>query len=377
MRLTKFRLANWQRRLSLVLVGLVVALGLTGLPVTAQTETQSPFCVATEDPISDSVQGRSYGDPHINTFDQLHYSFQTIGEYILSQSADKNFEVQARQGRVGNQNNLSLNTAVALGVCGHRVGIYVQDAPDGRTPLWIDGIPTPLEETAIPLPGGGEVQQQGSDYAVIWPSGDQVLIHPISVSGDTFLNIMPTLSPDHAGDVTGLLGNFNGDPDDDLMSRDGSVIPAQSTYSIATNALDSILPSVIPVRQIEDAYFEDLYRQFGDSWRVTQVESLFDYASGQSTASFTDRNFPSQFFTLNAVAPAQIEAAVTTCQEAGVDEALMDGCVFDVAATGETSFADAAVNAVANVVVREIRDRIVDEVQDEIRDAIPLPRLPF
>jgi hypothetical protein len=77
--------------------------------------------------------------------------------------------------------------------------------------------------------------------------------------------------------------------------------------------------------------------------------------------------------TLNGVAPARIDAALTTCQEAGVDEALLDGCVFDVAATGDNSFANAAANAIANAVVQELTDRVIDEVLDNL----PIPRFPF
>lgn len=68
-----------------------------------------------------------------------------------------------------------------------------------------------------------------------------------------------------------------------------------------------------------------------------------------------------------------LEKAVDTCEEAGVDEAQMDGCIFDVAATGEPSFANAALSAVGEVVVQEATDRLLDEV----RDTIPIPGLPF
>ncbi|MEM1310544.1 MAG: VWD domain-containing protein, partial [Cyanobacteria bacterium P01_H01_bin.153] len=260
---------NYLRRLGWLLAGWVVVVGLSSLPAIAQTDSPSSFCISNSEALTDSVQGRSYGDPHINTYDRFHYSFQTLGEYILTRSADGNFEVQARQNRVVGRDNLSLNTAVAMNVCGDRVALYLQDLPDGNsTPLRLEGLPTPFEADAVPLPSGGEVQQLGSgDYAIIWPSGDQVLIHSIQVGGNTFYNIMPTLSRRHAQTMSGLLGNFNGNPDDDLMSRDGTVIPARSTYSVATNALDSILPAAIPVRNLEDAYFDDLYRQFGDSWR--------------------------------------------------------------------------------------------------------------
>jgi hypothetical protein len=253
------------------------------------------------------------------------------------------------------------------------VGIYIQNAPDGRSPLWIDGVPAPRTGDALPLPAGGEVQFIGEDYAIIWPSGDQVRVHPISVGGDDFINIMVTLDRSKIRLVSGLLGNFNGNPDDDLMSRGGSVLPAQSTYSVATDTLAGILPAVIPVRRVEDAYFDNLYRQFGDSWRVRVNESLFDYGPGQSTATFSDPNFPREVFTLNAVPPADIEEAVATCEEAGVEADQMDGCVFDVAATGEPNFANAALSAVGEVVVQELTDRLLDEV----RDVVPIPRFPF
>ena len=362
------------RWVGLMLAGFFTAVSLSLSPVSAQTNTEDAFCTARSEPIANPIQGRSYGDPHINTYDGLHYSFQTVGEFILTQSRTASFEVQARQKPVTSLNNVSLNSAVAMQVCGHRVVIYAQDIPDGGSaPVWVDGIPTPVPD-AIPLSGGGEVQKVNDrEYAVIWPSGDQVLTHFISVGGDRFLNLMPTLSRAHAGNLVGLLGNFNGSADDDLMSRDGTLVPAESSYSVATNALDRVLPAVIPVREVEDAYFDSLYRQFGDSWRISQAESLFDYGPNQSTETFTDRAFPREFVTLNAVAPAQVQSALETCRNAGVEEALLDGCVFDVATTGQSDFATAAANAIADAVVQELTDRLIDEVLD----AVPVPRFPF
>ena len=248
---------------------------------------EGEFCEINTDTVDDARQGRSYGDPHINTYDGFHYSFQTLGEYILSKSEDGSFEVQTRQERVRERNNLSLNTAVAMNVCGDRVAIYVDG--DDDTTLWVNGSPLEMADSAIALEGNGEVQRQGSgDYGIIWPSGDQIRVRSITVAGDRFLNIMPLIRKEHRREMMGLLGNYNKDPDDDLMGRDGTVVPAKSTYSVATNVLDRALPSVIPVSRLEDAYFDNLYRQFGDSWRVRQGESLFDYLPGQSTATFTN-----------------------------------------------------------------------------------------
>ena len=362
------------RWFGLVLIGFFATVNLSLSPVSAQVDTEEAFCLAQSESFSDPVQGRSYGDPHINTYDGLHYSFQMVGEFILTKTQTGGLEVQARQKPVASLNNVSLNSAVAMRVCGHRVAIYAQDIPDGgATVVWLDGVPTNVSDVTA-LPGGGEVQKiSDHEYAVIWPSGDQVITHFITIGNERFLNIMPTLNRDHAGTLIGLLGNFNNNSSDDLMSRDGSVIPPESSYSLATNALGRVLPAAIPVREVEDAYFDNLYRQFGDSWRISQAESLFDYGFNQSTETFTDRGFPREFVTLNAVAPAQIEAALNTCRDAGVEEALMDGCVFDVAATGQPDFATAATNAIANAVVQQLTDRIIDEVID----AVPVPRFPF
>lgn len=361
-----------RRCFGLFLAGLLAGLMITTQPAAAQTS----FCETRSVP-SDVVQGRSYGDPHINTFDGFHYAFQTVGEFILTHSNDRNFEVQARQAQVPNRNSLSLNTAVAMRVCDHRVGMYIQDSPDGRSLMWVDGQPIEFEDNGVALPNGGEIQRQNdSNYTVIWPSGDQVALKLITVSGSRFINIMPIVSRDRRNTLAGLLGNFNGNPDDDLASRSGNVLPARSTYSIATNALNRALPAAIPVYELETAYFEQLYQQFGDSWRVTQAESLFDYPAGLTTASFTNRGFPNQYLTLNGVSDRDLETAIEDCEAAGVPDDQMDGCVFDVAATGNSSFANAAVNAVANVVV----DRVTDRILDEVNEAIPLPggfSLPF
>ena len=364
----------FKRCLGLSLAGLAGSASWMSQPVNAQTVDS--FC-ETQEVSTNVAQGRSYGDPHINTFDGFHYGFQTVGEFILTHSGDRTFEVQTRQAGVPDRSNLSLNTAVAMRVCDQRVGFYVQDTPDGSTSqVWVDGQAVDIDG-AFALENGGEIQRQDDrHYTVIWPSGDQVAIKEITVSGARFLNIMPTVSRDRMNQMAGLLGNFNGNPDDDLTSRDGTTLPARSTYSIASNTLSRALPSAIPVYELETAYFEQLNQQFGDSWRINQAESLFDYPAGMTTASFTNRNFPEQFLTLNGVSDEDLESAIAQCEAAGVSEDMMDGCVFDVAATGNTGFANAALNAVTDVVI----DRATDRVINEIERNIPLPggfSLPF
>lgn len=355
--------------------------------------TSDPDCDEPEDPFGsgdtggagawggggDRARGTSYGDPHIITYDGYRYSFQTVGEFLLTRSVDGRFEVQARQQQVPGR-QLSMNTAVALGVNGHRVAIYAQNAPDGRSPLWIDGVPMALGNSSLPLPGGGTVQRRDNHYTVTWPGGEVVRIAGVEMGGALFFSITPDV-PRRPGQYLGLLGDLNRNPDDDLRIRDGGVVPTKDAYAPVTQLVSGLIPSPIPLSTVENAFFQQLYRQFGDSWRISQGESLFDYGPGQSTETFTDRAFPSQFPTLMGVAPAQIQEATRLCEAAEVDDWFMEGCVFDVAATGQPSFAQGAVSAIADALITEIQDRIVDEIEDEVRQNIPIPlpipRFPF
>jgi hypothetical protein len=263
---------------------------------------------------------------------------------------------------------------VAVRVGGHRLAIYAQDSPDGSSPLWLDGNPFAVAEGSTPLPGGGLVLQVGDRYQITWPTGETLQVSQTPTGGAAFLTLSPDV-PRQSGAYQGLLGNVNRNPDDDLQIRGGSVIPPQDAYAPVAQLVQGLIPVPVPLSQVQTAFFQQLYRQFGDSWRVTASESLFDYAPGQSTETFTRRDFPSQFPTLLGVAPAQIQDATRLCQEAGVNEWMIEGCVFDVAATGQSDFVQGAVNAIATTLLDQVQDRIEDEIRRQV--PFPLPRLPF
>ncbi|WP_052050848.1 VWD domain-containing protein [Leptolyngbya sp. KIOST-1] len=321
----------------------------------------------------DRARGTSYGDPHIITYDGYRYSFQTVGEFWLTAATDGHFQVQARQQPIPGR-PLSMNTAVAMRVGGHRLAIYAQHAPDGQSPLWLDGTPLTLGNGPALLPGGGTVLRAGDRYQVLWPTGETLQVAQTTMGGAAFLTLTPEV-PRRAGAYYGLLGNLNRDPSDDLQIRGGGAIPVQDTYAPVARLVQGLIPAPVPLSQVQTAFFEQLYRQFGDSWRVSASESLFDYAPGQSTETFTQRNFPSQFPSLLGVAPAQIQAATRQCQQAGVNEWMLEGCVFDVAATGQSDFVQSAVNAIATTLVDQVQDRLEDEIRRRL--PFPLPRLPF
>src|SRR5205807_2643137 len=73
---------------------------------------------------------------------------------------------------------------------------------------------------------------------------------------------------------------------------------------------------------------------------VTDQSTLFDYDPGKSTASYTDKNFPTdaEDHALASFPPDAQQAANEACA-AVTDPELQPECVFDVAATGDSGFA--------------------------------------
>jgi uncharacterized membrane protein YgcG len=323
----------------------------------------------------DRKQGRSYGDPHLISFDDFRYSFQTVGEFILAQSADGKFIVQTRQGRVPNQ-QLSLNTAVAIQTGDDRISLYSQDFPDSdQTSIWINNQPTQLKEGTFELPGGGVVQRNDQDYVVQAKTGELVTVRHTSQGDRAFMNV--TVDVPNSREYMGLLGNKDGNPTNDLITRQGRVIPTESSYGKITQALGNLLPIPVPVSTLEQAFLAKLHRDFGDSWRISQAESLFNYASGKTTDSFSDRNFPSQYSTISSLMPKQIQAAEQVCRQAGVTDVTLEGCILDVGLTGQSEFASAAVGVLEKLVLNKVQSRLQQELQNRI--PIPTPRicLPF
>ncbi|MBD2152794.1 VWD domain-containing protein [Pseudanabaena sp. FACHB-1277] len=313
--------------------------------------------------------GSSYGDPHIVTFDGYRYSFQTVGEFTLVKSTDRNFEVQVRQSPVPGA-QLSLNSAVAIKSGNSRIAIYGQSLPDSdtSTPIRVDGRPYPVKGGT--LPNGTIIAQQGQgSYIIQTTSGEVVSVRKTSRNNLSYMDVNPSI-PDVAGRYLGLLGNSNGNPKDDLQTRSGQVIETQSTYGQIAQTASSIIPGVGRiaglVSKVENIVFDQLYKEFGNSWRISQADSLFDYKAGQNTDTFTDRGFPSSYRTLAMLSPAQVQAATAACQQANVNPEQLEGCIFDVGFTGDSGFAETASQAL----------EIVNTINQLVPNAIPLPKLP-
>ncbi|NES17956.1 MAG: hypothetical protein F6K41_03295 [Symploca sp. SIO3E6] len=255
----------------------------------------------------EGVSGRIFGDPHLLTFDRRRLSFQAVGEFIQAQTLDDQFEVQGRYKQAGE--NASLVNAVAIKLGQDRVGFYAGQ----NSQLRINGKLTTVEDNLLVLPGGGQIYRDNGTYVVVSPNGEGVKVQEVS-AGDGSLIVEVVMPETQRGQVKGLLGNFNGDSSDDIQTRTGEVLPKNPNY-------------------------EQLYKEFGNSWRIHHRESLFDYAPGETTATFTNSSFPAKIVRTNDFSSNARAAAERTCQAAGVTEPeLLEACIFDILVTRDNRF---------------------------------------
>ena len=284
--------------------------------------------------------GADNGDPHVHTVDGKHYDFQAVGEFTLLRDRE-GMELQARHWPVETANPItdsysglttciSVNTAISARVGAHRIAY--QPAREGSWfQFYLDGKPAQLpfrgidlgahRVTAFATAGGGtglRIDYAHSPVVTITPyfwSSHNIWILNVSVSQT--------------------------DADEGLMGR----IPRQTWLPVLPGGA-TVGPKPT---SLHDRYVA-LYKTFANAWRVTDQTSLFVYAPGTSTKTFTDEDWPAEKppcklkpqFHIPGANPIRegipIEKAKRICKGVTIDQLNRD-CVFDVATTGDEEFA--------------------------------------
>ena len=256
------------------------------------------------------------GDPHIRTVDNVAYDFQAAGEFVLLRSDDGSFELQGRQEPYPGTKNVSLSTAVAMRIAGRR--LTVAPDPKGLGLLAkLDGqdldpaTTTDLGNGARIIPDGATATSFEVDF------GDGTVLHLIG-GGGWGVNVFLDPSPALRQSGRGVLGP---------VPPGGAAIPA--------------LPdgSTIPSTSDDHAYYQALYVQFADAWRVPNGASLFDYASGTSTGTYTIHGYPKEedLVPVDDLTDAQRAAGEAACASV-TDPDLHRHCVYDVGITSNGGF---------------------------------------
>jgi polyhydroxyalkanoate synthesis regulator protein len=257
--------------------------------------------------------GYSWGDPHYVTADGLIYDMQACGEFVLVETRNVSdpspLTVQTRTALYGP--NVSVNTAVATLVDGHRVTIDTRESE----PLRIDGQVTTIASGDSAALGSGQIHYDGGVYSIVFPTQERLIV----TDRGSYVDVRLCASADRPdGSLHGLLGNFDGNAANDLATRDGTVLPTQPTFA-------------------------QLYDTFANSWRITQAESLFDYRAGESTATFSGDNCPIQKTSRASLPADKVAEAIALLDAAGItDPALREAAILDYALTCDPSFINSA-----------------------------------
>lgn len=298
--------------------------------------------------------GQTYGDPHMMTLDQMAYEFQAVGEFILTRSTTDDLEVQARMEQMEPDiEKFTILTAVAMDVAGDEV-VVEEGTSQNQTPPYtptfrVNGSEQELPEAGsepVELPGGGTVSRIEQTLIIEWPDSraraDIWQNASNLVTGNRALGIELLLSDQYRGNVEGLLGTMDGNTETDFTTRDGTVL--QRPLS-----------------------FDELYRDFGDSWRISQDESLF------GTETFADLSIPSEQLTVDDLDPNDAQEAKEICEAAGVDDpVLLNNCIFDISLSGDTSFADDATRLTAPRAKEQVDDWL-DENESKLQVDLDVP----
>jgi FtsP/CotA-like multicopper oxidase with cupredoxin domain len=296
--------------------------------------------------------GSDTGDPHLVTVDGKRYDFQAAGEFVLLRDRENGMEIQVRQTPAetpppitddysGLTACVSLNTAVAARVGRHRIAF--QPKQRGQHRFFLDGQPEVLTREGFDL-GGHRVS--GFDVP---DAADEELGLRVDFAHGAVLTVTPLVWTSYGIRYLDVHVS-NTQADEGIMGRipKGTWLPA-----LPNGATLGPRPASLQERYLQ------LYETFADSWRVTDATSMFEYAPGTSTATFTDEDWPGpppepgDEFPVppscklkpkfqKALKPIEknidLEEAKRICQDVTIDD-LNAACVFDVAATGDAEFA--------------------------------------
>ncbi|MCB1057309.1 MAG: DNRLRE domain-containing protein [Acidobacteria bacterium] len=267
--------------------------------------------------------GNSWGDPHLVTYDGVHYDFQAHGEMVLTRAPGAGFEVQTRQS--GTDGHVSYNRAAALRVGTDRVAFYT-DPPGGGGPVMVDGTAVDIADgTVLPLSGGGSIERDAATYTVRWPSsGSYARIKTIG----SWMSVRVHADAALAGTLEGLLGDYDGDGSNDFVLRDGSPLPSPPSFA-----------------ELYDCPASRCFAYDDPAgWIIRDAaESLFDYDAGLGPLDYAPADggtYPLSQVDIDDFDPDLVAWAQSQCIASGIsDPVLLEACILDLVVTGNLELA--------------------------------------
>ncbi|XP_077993150.1 uncharacterized protein LOC144447118 [Glandiceps talaboti] len=275
--------------------------------------------------------GWMFGDPHLVTLDGANYTFNGLGEYTLVNVTQEFFQLQGRTDRpaeeVQTDDDVLANATIF-------VAFAAQQENSSLVQMTLNEERTDYE---ILLDGEYFDKSILSLDLIAYNTTDlKIATHPEVVNGtavrnrtvatfasgisisvgvvENVLDVVFSAPEEFKGQTVGLLGVWDDDPDNDFLRRNGTLQdPLQN----------------------ERHYFE-----FGETWRVSEEESLFTYEDGTTWEDFNDLEFVPLFTEDLEEDVQRVELAEETC---GADTE----CYYDVLATGNAALGTATMSTSA------------------------------
>ncbi|KAL3837565.1 hypothetical protein ACJMK2_022913 [Sinanodonta woodiana] len=272
-----------------------------------------------------------WGDPHIETLDKKKFTFNGWGEYTLVSlnTTNTTFTLQSRTARAskadGNntdatifsafaaKDNIGANIHVELNETKNGLIIYKKSNENASS---FDDLTTDFADMSREFNvQDGYLSLSRHDASktltAVFSSGISL---NISV-GVQMLSVGVVLPTEFRGQPKGLLGNFDGSPDNDFRCPNGT--------QLASN---------ITEREIFN---------YGQTWEIIGSESVFRYPLGKNHSDFQHNNFTPKF--LDEADQAKVNKSKKTCGEDNQE------CIFDLVFTENEAVANNTLNIESRV----------------------------
>lgn len=275
----------------------------------------------------DMNKGRSNGDPHMTTLDGKKYDFQNAGDYILTQNGER-FQIQTRQTR--HNEKISVNGAMVMDINGDVFEAYVQgeESQGDGISMMLNNEPVSIGDNPMVLKNGGVLSKVGKKYKVDFPTGEQVQFSNRTFQKSALLDI-DVFVPNCREGYDGLLGNNDGNPNNDIVIRTPLENDTSNNRTWANNTHDDVFGNNRrndDVRQRQQSDLRFISEEFGPQFLTNEDNNLFSNPWLNLPPYVM---FPQEHLTLAELDDKQIEEGLKTCREKGVDEADLMGCVYD------------------------------------------------
>ncbi len=161
-----------------------------------------------------------YGDPHIVTLDGLKYTFNGRGEFVMIESSDNSFTLHGRMDTILTSEGMPTPGTVFTSL----VARQNQTNTTVQFNLRPTGVRIRLDGTVVSF---GDLEQIITEYISLSTNGDNTVSAVFSEGAKMEIKtengiisvMLITLPSSLKGKTRGLMGNFNGDPNDDLVPR--------------------------------------------------------------------------------------------------------------------------------------------------------------